>query len=69
MIGHPAPVVAQGNIHEDISQGGFKANHQRFRIFAGLVALLSGEKERGMHPEMEALIVEGADGITNNLVR
>src|ERR1022692_4911432 len=69
MIGHPLLVVAQRYIHEDIAEGGFEADHQRFRVFAGLVALLSSEKERGMYAEMEALVVERRDGVTHDLVR
>src|ERR1035437_2427561 len=69
MIGHPLLVVAQRYIHEDIAEGGFEADNQRFRVFAGLVALLSSEKERGMYAEMKALVVERRDGVTHDLVR
>ena len=59
VIRHPAFVVAQGDVHINIAEGGLEADHQGFGIFAGLVAFFGGEKVRGMHAEVESLIVKG----------
>jgi hypothetical protein len=32
--------VAQSDVHEDVSQGGFEADHERFGVFTALIALL-----------------------------
>src|SRR5437868_4972588 len=69
VIGHALLVVAQRDVHEDVPHGGLEADHQRFRVFAGLVALLRGQKERRMYAEMEALVVERGDGVAHDLVR
>ena len=69
MIGHAPPVVAQRNIHEDMAEGSLKANHQSFCVFAGLVAHLRRKEERGMYAEMKALVVEGRDGVSYDLIR
>src|SRR5580700_5857158 len=68
VIGHAALVVAQRNIHEDVAKGGLEADHQRFGVFTGLVSLLRRQQERGMHAEMEALVVERGDGVAHDLV-
>ena len=39
VIGHATLAIAQGDVHEDISQGGLEADHERFGVFAGFVAL------------------------------
>ena len=68
VVGHPAFVVTQGDVHEDITKGGLEADHQCFGVFAGLVAFLGGEKERGMYAEMESLIVQRRNGVAHDLV-
>src|ERR1035438_10538113 len=69
MIRHSSSVVAQRNVHEDVAKRGFEGDHQGFGVFAGLVALLRGEEERGMYPEMKALVVERGDGVAHDLIR
>ena len=68
MVGHASLVVAQSDVHKYISQGSFKADHQRLYVFAGFIALSGGHQQRGMHAKMEALIVKRAHCVAHNLV-
>ena len=68
VIGHSPLVIAQRDIHEDISAGGLEADHQRFCVFTGFVALLGGVQERWMNAEMKSLVVERGDGVADDLV-
>jgi hypothetical protein len=58
VIGHAAFIVAQCNVHEDVAQRGFEADHQSFHIFAGLVAFRGGYENGRVNAEMESLVVE-----------
>jgi len=69
MVGQAAFVVTQRYVHEDVAESGLKGDHQGFGVFTGLVSFLRGQKERGMHAEMEALVVERRDGVAHDLVR
>ena len=69
MIGHTALVVAQRHVHIHIAQRGFKANHERFNVFTGLIAFRGSEQKWRMHTKVEALIVESADRIADDLIR
>ena len=56
MVGQALLAVAQGYVHEDVAERGFEADHQRFYIFAALIAFFGGEQQRRVDAEVEALV-------------
>ena len=53
MVGEAALVVAQGDVHEYISERGFEADHQGLNVFAGLVAFAALGSARGLLSSLE----------------
>src|ERR1700736_3987145 len=64
----PPDVVTQGDIHEDAAAAGFEADDQRLGVLAAGGAVFGSEENWRMDAEMEALIVQGGDRISGDLV-
>src|ERR1700690_601775 len=60
-------MIAEGNIHEDATAFRFEAHDQSLNVFAPLAPLRGGHR-RWMNPEVESLVVQHRDRVSDNLV-
>jgi type VI protein secretion system component VasK len=67
MLQRPAVMMSKGNIHENGTAFRFKAHDQSLDVFAAFAAFRGGYCRR-MNPEVESLVVQHRDRVSNNLV-
>lgn len=61
-------VVTQRYVHKYGATPGFEGQHHGFGVLGAVRTLFGGVDDGRVNPKMEALVVEGRDGIADDLV-